>query len=125
MSSSIPFVFGYAKYNDVEYFDGGVLDQFPILYASEREEHTFGIDILQTYSKSDTLWKDVWEMIYLPITFIAETFKKQLRKGTYINLNTNNELVVTNNLGLLAMFTSGYKQCMFELNECDKKEKND
>ena len=117
MSSSIPFVFGYAKYDGLEYFDGGVLDQFPILYASEREERVFGIDIVHSYTKSDILWKDMWEMIYLPITFIGETFKKQLIRGTYIEINTDNEILVTTSTGLLNMFTSGYKQCIIALQE--------
>ena len=125
MSSSIPFVLGYATYDEIEYFDGGVLDQFPIFYASEREECVFGIDILQQYTKSDTLWKDVLEMIYLPISFIAETYKKQIRKGTFINLNTDNEVLITTSTGLLKMFISGYQQCILELNEGPKKEKND
>jgi hypothetical protein len=117
MSSSIPFVFGYATYDGVDYFDGGVLDQFPILYASEREERVFGIDIVQSYTKSDILWKDVWEIIYLPITFIAETFKKQLIRGSYIDIYTENELLVTTSTGCLNMFTSGYKQCIIALQE--------
>ena len=123
MSCSIPFVFGYAKYDDVEYFDGGVLDQFPIFYASEREELVFGIDLIRTYQKNDTFWLDMFEVMLLPINFITLTLKKQLRKGSFIELHTDNEYVTKDKKDIMEMFISGYRQSKEKLPETRIKRK--
>ena len=115
MSSSIPFVFGYATYENIEYFDGGVLDQFPILYASKKEESIFGIDILCAFDKSEELWVDIINVISLPIHFINETLKKQLTHGTYIEIQSEGELVTKNTKDIITMFESGYRQCKNKL----------
>ena len=111
MSSSIPFIFGYATYDNIQYFDGGVLDQFPILYASQREELVFGVDISRPYQKSDTLLIDLIHIISLPINYIGESFKKQLTRGCYIEINTEGELVSKSSKDIILMFESGYRQC--------------
>jgi predicted acylesterase/phospholipase RssA len=115
MSSSIPFIFGYASYNDVQYFDGGLLDQFPILYAEKNDEMVFGIDLIRIYTKSDVIWQDILEIISLPISYISETLKKQTTKSSYINIHTQNEHVVKSNVGFVNMFISGYRQCKTEI----------
>jgi len=112
MSSSIPFIFGYASYDDIDYFDGGVLDQFPILYASSVEENLFGIDIFRQNKKNDTIINDVLDMISLPINYISYLLKKQVPfHVAYIEIHTNNEYTTKGNVQLIKMFTDGYKEC--------------
>lgn len=109
MSSSIPFVFGYARYNDVDYFDGGVIDQFPILYASKIEDHVFGIDLNRTSKRSNTILIDIFDMISLPMNYISHLLKKEVTQP-YIEIESENEYTTKNNLSLIHMFISGYRQ---------------
>ncbi len=112
MSASIPFVFGYARYNDIDYFDGGVLDQFPVLYASSTGEKVFGIDIKRTYQKSDSILNDMLDVISLPMNYISALLKKDISPNAiYIEINTENEYTTKSNVALLKMFISGFQQC--------------
>lgn len=135
MSSSIPYVFGYASYDNIEYFDGAFLDPFPLLYASKQEEWAFGIEISNVWEKSDDIFTDVKNMIMIPMTFISNMLKKDVIYGSYITLDTKDELVTNRASDLITMFSSGYRQCKKYLcteteTEIDmdtkcKKEKND
>ena len=111
MSSSIPIVLGYANYNNIDYIDGGLLDPFPILEASKKEKHVFGINIIRTISKSDNLLHEIVNILYIPILNIENNNKNMLINGTYIELNTNDEHITKKSKELLSMFSSGYNQC--------------
>jgi len=134
ISSSIPIIFGYAIYDKKEYVDGALLDQFPILYASNKEKFVFGIDFYRNqYKKSDNILEDIFNIISLPINHITNEsknkLKNKLKKRNYIELHTNNEIIIKGNNKLLDMFISGYRQCKNILpplkKEKEKKEKQD
>ena len=129
MTSSIPYVFGYAMYDKVEYFDGAFLDPFPILYASQREEWVFGIDIDSVFEKSDDLLTDVRNMMKVPVQFINDMMKKQVIHGSWVMVHTNDEIIANKTLELIHMFNSGYRQCkeqlFIEVDIKSRKEKND
>jgi len=130
MSAAVPFVFGYAKYMDKEYLDGGLLDQFPILEASKTEPHVFGIDLLRAHGKNDTILNEFLDVIHFPITFISNVFKKELRRGKYIEIMTENEHVTKSTIDIIQKYISGYRQCKEQLPVFDKvdeplKEKKD
>ena len=113
MSASIPFIFGYANYDDKQYFDGGVLDQFPMLHASMIEKHLFGIDIVRCLSSTnETIVNDVLDIISLPINYISYLLKKQLPSyAIYIEIHTENEYTTKGTVQLIKMFTEGYHEC--------------
>lgn len=112
MSSSIPFVFGYAEYDNVHYFDGGLLDQFPISYASLNDDKVFGIDIKRSNTKKDVILDDIIDMISLPMNRISFLLKKELKNDTvYIEIESQEELTSKNNLETIKMFTNGFRQC--------------
>lgn len=111
MSSSIPFVLGYATYDDVDYLDGGLLDPFPILYASKCEKIVFGINIIRDVKKKEEVWWDMVSVLYVPILYIEQIHLQQLDKGTYIELTTNGEHVTKQTKTQIEMFGSGYQQC--------------
>ena len=111
MTSSIPFVFGYALYNEIEYFDGALLDEFPILYASKQDSQVFGIDLYRVYKKSDVVFMDMINMINIPMNGITKLLKNQLTSGSFIEIKTEDEYVTKNNVHLMEMFISGYRQC--------------
>jgi predicted acylesterase/phospholipase RssA len=111
MSSSIPYVFGYATYDNIDYFDGAILDSFPILYASKREEWVFGIDITCEYIKSKNIIEDIMSIINIPINCITDIYKNQVTNGVYINIMTQNEVYTKDTFSLLNIFISGYRQC--------------
>jgi predicted acylesterase/phospholipase RssA len=112
MSASIPFVFGYAKYDEIDYFDGGVLDQFPVLYASQTGEHVFGIDIKRTFHKNESILNDLLDVISLPMNYISFLLKKNIPDNAiYIEIDTENEYTTKSNVELLKMFISGFQQC--------------
>jgi len=132
MTASIPYVFGYAMYDKVEYFDGAFLDPFPVLYASKKEDWVFGIDIDSGFEKSDDLFADVRNMMNIPIQFINEMMKKQVVHGSWIMVKTQDEIVANKTLELIHMFNSGYRQSKHQLKELvvevetkSIKEKND
>lgn len=111
MSSSIPFVLGYATYEDTEYLDGGLLDPFPILHASKCEEIVFGINIIRDVKKKEEVWWDMVSVLYVPILYIEQFHLDQLTRGTYINLITQGEHVTKQTKVQMNMFGSGYQQC--------------
>jgi len=111
MSSSIPFVLGYAKYDDHEYLDGGLLDPFPILYASENEKNVFGINFIRTAEKKDEVWWDMVSILSVPMIYIEQFNIKQLKSGKYIELETNDEHTTKKTKDIIEMFGSGYRQC--------------
>lgn len=112
MSSSIPLVFGYATYEGKNYFDGGLLDQFPILYASQNEEKVFGIDLKRDGKKSTTFLNDFIDMISIPINYISVLLKQRINSKTvYIEIQTDNEYTTKGNVQLVKMFGKGYQQC--------------
>jgi predicted acylesterase/phospholipase RssA len=112
MSSSIPFVFGYATYDGKNYFDGGILDQFPILYASQHEEKVFGIDLKRDGNKSTTFLNDFIDVISIPMNYISFLFKERINEKTvYIEIQTDNEYTSKGNVQLVKMFGKGYQQC--------------
>jgi predicted acylesterase/phospholipase RssA len=110
MSCSIPFIFGYAIYDDIEYMDGALLDPFPILYASAREERVFGINIKRSFKKPATMIEDLFTIIFIPMNHITRLSVKQLLHGSYIELDTNDETVTRDTKHILSMFSSGYRQ---------------
>lgn len=130
MTASIPYVFGYALYDNVEYFDGAFLDPFPLLYASKQEDWVFGIDLSNMWEKSDDIFTDIRNMMMIPTTFINNMLKKELIYGSYIDIDTKDEITTHRTSDLIQMFNAGYRQCKEQLgSESDdvkaKKEKND
>ena len=112
MSASIPFVFGYAEYDNIHYFDGGVLDQFPILYASLNDIKVFGIDIKRNNNKKEVILDDMMDMMTVPMNHISFLLKKELTPDTvYIEIETKDELTSKNNLETIKMFTNGFREC--------------
>lgn len=111
MSASIPFVLGYTSYENIDYLDGGLLDPFPILYASTVEQNVFGIDIKRTAEKQDEVWWDIINILSVPMIYIEQLNKQNLVKGTYIELETKEEHTVKKTRVQLDMFISGYRQC--------------
>jgi predicted acylesterase/phospholipase RssA len=111
MTSSIPFVFGYTIHDDIEYIDGGLLDPFPILYASKHESRVFGINIIRNVEKKTDLLYDLISVLYVPILYIEKHQLQQLVRGTYIEIKTQGEFVTKHNKDIITMFISGYQQC--------------
>jgi len=111
MSSSIPFVFGYTVYDNNEYIDGGLIDPFPILFASKHEKNVFGISILRNVTKKEDIFQDIISVLYIPILYIEKMNVHQLLRGTFIEIKTNDEFVTKRNGELITMFSSGYQQC--------------
>ena len=125
MSAAVPFVFGYAKYEDKEYLDGGLLDQFPIREASKTEPHVFGIDLLRSHGKNDTILNELLDVIHFPITFISNVFKKDLRRGKFIEIMTENEHVTKSTVDIIEKYISGYRQCKVQLPVFDRQDASD
>jgi predicted acylesterase/phospholipase RssA len=125
MSSSIPFIFGYTVYDSIEYIDGGLIDPFPIVYASTYEKNVFGISLHRNISTSENLFQDIISVLYIPILYIEKINTQQLVRGTYIEIKTNEEFVTKRNGELISMFTSGYQQCkqLLQLNIQKSKKK--
>ena len=119
MSMSIPFAFGYAEYQGKKYIDGGVLDNFPILYASEKSLRPFGICMKNEENPTEetSFLSEVLFIITLPISYISELAKKNCPKhATYIELDTGEGAdgflaFGRQNDAVYQMFTKGYSEC--------------
>jgi predicted acylesterase/phospholipase RssA len=119
MSMSIPFAFGYAEYEGKKYADGGLLDNFPILYAAQKSLRPFGICMKnEEVSIEDTsLLNEVLFVITLPISYLSELSKKNCPKhATYIEMDTGESVsgflsFSRQNDAIYQMFTKGYNEC--------------
>ena len=116
MSMSIPFIFGYAIYDGKKYFDGGVLDNFPILYASSVEKNVFGIDLISNDRSSNDFTTDLIAILTLPSGYISKMNKRQIpSNSSYINIKAaEGEHAINFNKSSLVMydmFVNGYRQC--------------
>jgi predicted acylesterase/phospholipase RssA len=125
MSMSIPFIFGYAVYDGKKYFDGGVLDNFPILYASSVEERVFGIDLLSSHHTTDDFTTDLIAIVTLPSGYISKIHKRHIPShASYINIKAEEGQHAVdfnkNSLTMYDMFANGYRQCK-RLLEIEKK----
>ncbi len=119
MSMSIPFAFGYAEYDGKKYIDGGVLDNFPILYASEKNLRPFGICMKNDDHPTEetSFLNEVLFILTLPISYISELSKKHCPKhATFIELDTGEGAdgflaFGRQNEAIYQMFTKGYNEC--------------
>ena len=130
MSMSIPFAFGYVEYEGKRYMDGGILDNFPILYASERSKRPFGICFKNDRALEDdsSFLNEVLFVITLPIGYITELSKKKCPDNVvYVEIDTDEGAAgfisfSRQNDAIYEMFSKGYHECKRSL--C-KKEKKD
>lgn len=119
MSMSIPFAFGYAEYEGKKYVDGGLLDNFPILYASERAKRPFGICLsnrTETFDESSFM-SEVLFILSLSMVYITEQTKKNCPKNAiFIELSTGEGVsgffaFSRQNTAIYEMFSKGYQEC--------------
>lgn len=119
MTISIPFVFGYALYDGRKYIDGGLIDNFPILYASEREARVFGLDLCGPCAESPDLGSEFMAIATAPMTYISERNKRQLRgHARYLDIVTGSEVAVNfgqTSAAMYEMFVGGFRQARAKL----------
>ena len=117
MSISIPFVFGYAVYQNRKYIDGGLIDNFPIQHASENELRVFGLDLKNpdTDSESTDFTSEFMSIATAPVSYITNYHKKHLGdNATYLDIITSSEIGINFNqtsLAMYKMFVYGFRQC--------------
>lgn len=120
MTISIPFVFGYAAYDGRKYIDGGLIDNFPILHASEREPRVFGLDLRSPEGgEADDLSAEFMAVVTAPMTHITESHKRRLKgNASYLDLTTCSEIAVNfsqTSGAMYEMFVNGFRQVRHRL----------
>lgn len=131
LSMSLPFIFGYAEYEGKRYMDGGILDNFPILYASPRSKRVFGICMKLERDLEDDTTSFINESIFvitLPISYITELSKKNCPSNVaYVELDvgeTSSGAIsfTKSNDAVYNMFSKGYQECKKSLSYKKKKD---
>jgi predicted acylesterase/phospholipase RssA len=119
MSISIPFALGYAEYEGKRYMDGGMLDNFPILYASKRAAQPFGICIKAEIEQFDagSFLSEVLYVVTLPISYLTELSKQNCPPhASFVELETGESVMgfvsfSRQNDSIYEMFSKGYHLC--------------
>lgn len=126
MSISIPFVFGYAVYEGRKYIDGGLMDNFPIRYAAERERCVFGVDLLNPpLADPADFASELLTIATAPMQYIVAQNKLHLGDhAAYVDIQTTDELSVDfrqTTASMYKMVVDGYRQCKRLMNvKCKK-----
>lgn len=119
MSSNIPLIFDRFKYRDCFYVDGGVVDNFPVLYAESIGKNVLGIylDITEDNLKDvpeDGMVAYISRLMYIPIINNTRTRISFKSDNTVIvkiqsgSLRNNVEFDVKS-VDRLNMYSIGYK----------------
>jgi predicted acylesterase/phospholipase RssA len=126
MSISIPFVFGYAVYEGRKYIDGGLMDNFPIRYAAERETAVFGVDLMSPpLADPADFGSELMTIATAPIQYIVAQNKRHLGEhASYVEIQTTDELSLNfgqTTASMYKMVVEGYRQCKTLMNvKCKK-----
>jgi NTE family protein len=130
MSMSIPFAFGYVEYESKRYMDGGILDNFPIIYASDTSKRPFGICFKNEKPLEDdsSFLNEVLFVITLPVGYLTELAKKNCPKNVvYVEIDTEEGAAgfisfSRQNSAIYEMFAKGYHECRKTLSMKEKKD---
>jgi NTE family protein len=130
LSMSIPFIFGYAEYDGKRYMDGGILDNFPILYASPRSKRVFGLcmKLENDLEENTSFLNEAFFIITLPISYITESAKRNCpRNVTFVELDVGESVMGSisfskNDDAVYSMFSKGYQECKKSLSHKQKKD---
>lgn len=118
MSSNLPLIFGSFKYMDCYYDDGGIADNFPILYGEQIGSKIIGFmnDIdFTSFDKSDqsNIIETIYKKLFIPISeLIKYKINQATIKSTIVKLNYKSILFFKFNLTSkekLNMFSHGYQ----------------
>lgn len=119
MSCNIPLVFDRYKYLDNFYIDGGIFDNFPILYAEKVGEKIFGLNLeispqsLQDRPEDGVL-PYIVRLLQTPMSQMTKHQLKKLEKDSTV-LNIHCEKLISGiefikSKDGLELFSLGYKQ---------------
>lgn len=117
MSSNLPLIFGNFKYMDCYYDDGGITDNFPILYAESVGTKILGftlsVDFEMTKTKDNSIIETVYRKLSIPINELNKyKMERCTNKSTIIKLNYKPVMIFQFNLtnkDKLDMFSYGYQ----------------
>jgi NTE family protein len=96
MTSSVPLLFPFVKYNNKKYVDGGILDNFPISIFENQLENVIGLNIYYEISADHNSLFDyillIFGIFYLSKSdkYCSDKYKKSVFNFKSLNNNTFN-----------------------------------
>lgn len=70
LSCAIPYIFGKCVFQEDVYFDGGIIDNFPVAIARRhKEKHLIGVVLTHhsPHSAADAVWTQLLNLLFTPI----------------------------------------------------------
>lgn len=91
MTTSIPLFYPPIKYNNKLYFDGGLIDNFPIDYVKDQLTETIGINIISSISESSNIdnIKDYILNIMDIFFIVSNKYNDDIYKNIVYNIPVN------------------------------------
>lgn len=112
MSASIPYVFTQCVYNNQVYFDGGIVDNFPIRVALKlKQENIVGI-VSTTHSLQDAVVSLMMVLTLAVMENTRRTIRKYRKRFEIIDVPLDNNVLDFHSSdlpSLMEMFSAGYR----------------
>jgi len=113
MSANVPIIFENFTYNDCLYFDGFLVNNFPI-HLLEKDDTCLGIQTRweDTREKHSSNWKIFWNLFLVPLAKIQDLKNEPfLNQSNIISINLQNyslfDFKISNSL-MLDLFSEGF-----------------
>lgn len=113
MSANVPIIFENFEYNDCLYFDGFLINNFPI-HLLDKDDVCLGIQTRweDTTEKDSSNWKIFWNLFLVPLAKIQDLKNEPfLKQSDIVSINLQNyslfDFKISNSL-MLDLFSEGF-----------------